>query len=145
MFPAWSPTHRRRYTVRDPMAALSARLPAWTAIHSAAELFGHARQSLRAAGVAGASPCRERRAVRLQLLQWSDISAVGCPNNMGEHVNASEDPRDNILGRRRMRKGPPNMRRECHLVYLSRSVACSARALRLSRACTAGTTHLVAS
>jgi hypothetical protein len=40
-------------------------------------------------------------------LQSSDISAVGRPNNMGEHVNASEDPRDNILGRRRMGKGRP--------------------------------------
>jgi hypothetical protein len=51
--------------------------------------------------------CREQHVVRLQLSQSSDISAVGCPNNMGEHVNASEDPRDNILGRRRMRKGRP--------------------------------------
>jgi hypothetical protein len=50
--------------------------------------------------------CREQHVVRLQLSQSSDISAVGCPNNMGEHVNAS-DPRDNILGRRRMRKGRP--------------------------------------
>jgi hypothetical protein len=49
--------------------------------------------------------CREQHIVRLQLSQSSDISAVGCPNNMGEHVNASEDPRDNILGRRRMHKG----------------------------------------
>jgi hypothetical protein len=67
------------------------------------------------------------------LLQSSNISAVGCSNNMGEHVNASEDPRDNILGRRRMREGPPNMRRECHLVYLSRPAACLTRALRLSK------------
>jgi hypothetical protein len=48
--------------------------------------------------------CREQHVVRLQLSQPSDISAVGCPNNMGKHVNASEDSRDNILGRRRMLK-----------------------------------------
>ena len=41
--------------------------------------------------------CRECRVVRLQLLQSSDISAVGCPNKVGEHVHVSEDPRDNIL------------------------------------------------
>ena len=58
--------------------------------------------------------CREQHVVRLQLSQPSDISAVGCPNNMGKHVNASEDSRDNILGRRRMLKasileGPDEM------------------------------------
>jgi len=41
--------------------------------------------------------CRKQHVVRLRLSQLSDISAVGCPNNMGEHVNASEDPRDNIV------------------------------------------------
>jgi hypothetical protein len=77
-------------------------------------------------------------------LQPSDISAVGRPNNMGEHVNASEDPRDNILGRRRMRKARQYAPGMSPCLLKQTSGLLDARVAPFG-ACTNGTTHLVAS